>query len=247
LLAQLAPPSMPVVLAIEAEEGWLLVEDVGATLVGELPADQRGDALAAGAQAISELQRSVAGDLDAFAAAGCPRRSLADMPGQLGAVLGPDGVAIADPQISTERRERAVELTRSAVERVTGLGFPTSVVHGDFHPGNAFLVGERIVIIDWSDAAIGNPLVDLVTWLSWSRDEPDQQGVATDAWIDSWAGSTDPVAVREAIGDILRVGAAYQVISYDAILRGLEPATRYTLADGAAEYFNRLEALIRPS
>ena len=247
LLAQRAPLSMPVVLAIEAEEGWLLVEEVGATLVGELPADRRGSALAAGAQAISELQRSVAGDLDAFAAAGCPRRPLADMPGQLDTALGTDGVAIADNAVTTERRERAVAATLRAVERVAGLGFPTSVVHGDLHAGNAFLVGERIVIIDWSDAAIGDPLVDLVTWLSWSRDEPDQQRVATDAWIDAWAGSTDPVAVRDAIGDILLVGAAYQVISYDGILRGLEPATRYTLADGAVEYFNRLEGLIRES
>ena len=37
-----------------------------------------------------------------------------------------------------------------------------SLVHGDFHSGNAALVDDRIVIIDWSDAAIGNPLVDLV-------------------------------------------------------------------------------------
>jgi hypothetical protein len=245
LLADRAPASMPVVLAIEADEGWLLVEDLAATLVGELPANRRPGALAAGARAIAELQRSVAGDLEAFAAAGCPLRRLAGMPEQLAAALGPNGTAIADETVTTERRERAVAATRRAVERVTGLGFATSVVHGDFHAGNAFLVGDRIVIIDWSDAAIGNPLVDLVTWLSWSRDEPDQQRVATDAWIDAWAGSTDSTAVREAIDDILLAGSAYQVISYDGILRGLEPATRYTIADGAIEYLQRLEALIR--
>ena len=247
LLAERVPASMPVVLAIEADEGWLLVEDLGATLVGELPADRRGNALAAGARAIVELQRSVAGGLEAFAAAGCPLRPLADMPEQLDAALGPDGVAITGEAVTTERRERAIAATRRAVERVASLGFPTSVVHGDFHAGNAFQVVDRIVIIDWSDAAIGNPLVDLVTWLSWSRDEPDQQRVATDAWIDAWAGTTDSAAVRETIDDILLAGAAYQLISYDGILRGLEPATRYTIADGAFEYLDRLEALVRPS
>jgi hypothetical protein len=100
------------------------------------------------------------------------------------------------------------------------------------------------VIIDWSDAAIGNPLVDLVTWLAWSRGEPEQQRIATDAWIDAWAGPTDPTAVREAIDDILIAGAAYQVISYDGIIRALEPATRYTMAGGATEFLGRLDAIL---
>ena len=244
LLAAQVPAIMPVVLAIEADEGWLLVEDLRAPLVGELPAGQRADALAAGARALVELQRSVAGDVEAFAAAGCPVRPLADMPRQLEAALGPDGMAF-DRAIMSERRERAVAATQRAVERVAGLGFPTSVVHGDFHAGNAFLVGDRVVIIDWSDAAIGKPLVDLVTWLAWSRDQPDQQRIATEAWIDAWAGSTDRTAVRVAIDDILLAGAAYQVVSYDGILRGLEPATRYTIAGGATEYLERLEALVQ--
>lgn len=33
--------------------------------------------------------------------------------------------------------------------------------HGDFHPGNVILSGDRPVVIDWIDASRGNPMADL--------------------------------------------------------------------------------------
>jgi hypothetical protein len=244
LLAERVPSSVPVVLAIEADEGWLLIEDFAAPLVGEMPAAQRTVGLVAGARALVELQQMVSDDLEAFVSAGCPLRPIREVPALLDAAIGPDGMAIVDESVPPERRDRAVAATRRAVEHVAGLGFPTTVVHGDFHPGNVALVGDRAVIIDWSDAAIGDPLVDLITWLSWSKDEPDQQRDATDAWIDAWGDATEAAAVRAAIDDILLVGAAYQVISYDGIIGAVEPATRYTLADGGTGFLERLEGLI---
>jgi|WetSurMetagenome_2_1015567.scaffolds.fasta_scaffold60294_2 hypothetical protein len=35
------------------------------------------------------------------------------------------------------------------------------VCHGDFHPGNIFLTHQNEIIIDWYDAALGNPIADL--------------------------------------------------------------------------------------
>lgn len=36
-----------------------------------------------------------------------------------------------------------------------------SLCHGDFHPGNILATGQGEIIIDWIDAAWGNPLADL--------------------------------------------------------------------------------------
>lgn len=55
---------------------------------------------------------------------------------------------------------------------------------------------------------------------------------------DFHAGSAAPA------DDILVVGAAYPVVSY-GILRALEPATRYTMADGATSFLERLEHGLR--
>lgn len=246
LLAGRFPGTVPNVIAIDADEGWLLIDDLAAPLVGELPAGQRTAGLRAGAHALVRMQRALVDDLAPFLAASCPRRPLAHLGDHLDAALGPRGVAHVEGAVSDERRNRAVKATRAAVDRVTDLGFPDTIVHGDFHAGNAALVDGRVVIIDWSDAAIGNPSIDLVTWLAWSKGEPDQQQAAIDAWIDAWAGPIDPAAVRAAIADILIVGAAYQVVSYDGIVRALEPATRYTMAGGASLYLERLEERLAP-
>ncbi|HEX5823720.1 MAG TPA: hypothetical protein VFY18_04595, partial [Candidatus Limnocylindrales bacterium] len=120
LLAERVPASLPVVLAIEADEGWLLVEDVAAPLVGEMPATQRAGGLVAGSNAIVELQRRLAGDLEALASAGCPLRPLDEMPTLLDAAIGPDGAAFGAETLTPDRRDRAVAATLAAVERVAG-------------------------------------------------------------------------------------------------------------------------------
>lgn len=244
LLAQRTPSLVPRVVAIEPDEGWLIVDDVAAPWVSDLPPDGKRRGLAVGARAVVAIQAALADDLDPFVAAGCPVRPLEDLAVALDAALGPHGVVQAEVQVSAERRERAVAATREAVARVAALGFPSTLVHGDFHPGNVALIGDRAVIIDWSDAAVSNPAIDLVTWLAWSRKEPEERQIAIDAWIEAWAatGSVEADAVRAARDAILVVGAAYQVVSYDGILRALEPATRYTMAGGASSFLEELEA-----
>jgi aminoglycoside phosphotransferase (APT) family kinase protein len=150
---------------------------------------------------------------------------------------------MVDGGVFADRHRQAVEVTAAAVDRVANLGFPETVVHGDFHAGNAALVDGRAVIIDWSDAAIGNPIVDLATWIAWTEGGIDDRAAAVDAWIAAWAGPTHPAEVRSRIDEIVIVGAAYQVISYDGIVRCLEPLTRYSMGGGAKHFLERLEAV----
>lgn len=244
LLAERLPAAVPRVVAIEPDEGWLIVDDVAAPWIRSLPTDAKRTGLQVGARALVAIQTALVADLDPFAAAGCPSRPLADLAAALEAVLGPDGVVRDEISVPAERRERAVAATRDAASRVATLGFPTTLIHGDFHPGNAALAEDRAVIIDWSDAAIGNPAVDLSTWLAWSRDDPEEQQIAIHGWIEAWSatGIVAAGALRAATDAILVVGAAYQVVSYDGILRALEPATRYTMAGGATSFLAQLEA-----
>ena len=70
---------------------------------------------------------------------------------------------------------------------------------------------------------------------------PDLIATATDAWVEAWAGAIEPAAIRTRVDDIVVVGAAYQIISYDGIVRALEPATRYTMGGGATHFLAQLE------
>ncbi len=245
LLAARFPGHLPRVLATEPDEGWLLVEDIEATLIGELPDADRPAALAVGSRAIVEIQAALADrpdDLAALGSAGAPHRPATEMPAALAVALGSDGVGFVAAPLDAERRARILGGVAAAVARVEAIGVPDSVIHGDFHPGNAAIVDARAVIIDWSDAAIGCPLVDLLTWISWSDEKPAERGAAIDAWIDAWSPVVDGRALRDRLQDILALGAAYQVISYDGILKALEPATRYTLIDGSSSFLKSLEA-----
>lgn len=58
-------------------------------------------------------------------------------------------------------------LTRRAALRVLEeLPGGDRLCHGDFHPGNVMVDGDREVIIDWHDASSGNPAGDVArTWL----------------------------------------------------------------------------------
>ena len=66
----------------------------------------------------------------------------------------------------------------------------------------------------------------------------------TDAWVDAWSGAVDPAALRARVDDAIILGAAYQIVSYDGIRRALEPATRYTMTGGGAQFLKALERIL---
>jgi hypothetical protein len=247
ILAARFPEAVPRVVAIEPEEGWLIVEDIGSAWVGDVPEADRPAALARGAQALVTIQREFAPDAEAIRTlleAGAPHRPLSELVASVAAAIGPDGFGVGDGGIPPERAGRVLDALAMAVARVEAVGLPESVVHGDFHSGNAALVDDRIVIIDWSDAAISNPAIDLVTWIAWSENRPDEVDAATGAWAGAWSGTVDGDALRAVIDDVLIVGAAYQIVSYDGIRRNLEPATRYTMTGGGDHFLKTLEAIL---
>ena len=246
LLAEWFPDAVPPVLATEPEEGWLVVEDIGSSWVGDLPDAERPDGLRRGAAALIRIQRAIASDpeaIGALRAAGAPNRPLSTLLRDVEAATGANGSAV-EGGLEPARADRVLEAVREAIARVERIGLPDTVVHGDFHSGNAAMVGDRVVIIDWSDAATGNPAVDYITWIAWSPGREAEITAATDGWIEAWGEVVDAAALRAAIDDVVIVGAAYQLVSYDGIRRALEPATQYTMIGGGAHFLKELEAIL---
>lgn len=52
-------------------------------------------------------------------------------------------------------------LKKAALAQLEKLPDGNAICHGDFHPGNLLVAGDRVVIIDWIDATLGNPLADV--------------------------------------------------------------------------------------
>lgn len=98
--------------------------------------------------------------------------------------------AWVEPAIASNTRHGAETLARAAeivmraagdpaVESVIGRLTPT-LLHGDVHPGNVIVEGERAALIDWGGARVGSAMLDIGNVC---RRESDEFGVYADAWL----------------------------------------------------------------
>jgi Phosphotransferase enzyme family len=235
LLAQAFPNDVPSVLAVEPAEGWLLLDDFGDLTVGESGNDDLWeDSLGR----LVAMQRAFVGRGDDLLAFGCPERPMSALPDQLAEVL--EHPPTLESGRSPSDRRRIVAAVAQLVAEIEDIEMPSTLVHGDFHPWNVALVDARPVIFDWSDAALGNPLCDLVTWFKEIK-EPERRDRFWSAYIDAWAPMMAPDWLRDHRDAALTLGAAYQIISYVWLLRAVEPANHYQLEHGRREHLGRLE------
>jgi hypothetical protein len=225
-LHRAVPGAVPEVIATDAAEGWLLMRDAGGGLVGEQPREQWH----VGLEALAAIQQATADRLDGV--------SLEDRtPAALAAALPAlfDGPFVAGfPDDIRPRFIAAGPRLAEACARLASMGPRPTLMHGDFHPWNALQAGDRIVIIDWSDAATGHPFTDLATWLN--RTDASARRPMLDAWLAAWAGVGPRADLEEAALLALAVGALHQVESYRRIIESLEPGSRETLSGGGASY-----------
>ena len=180
-LAARTPDAVPEVLDVDPDDNWLLMRDLGGSVVGDEPATSWGDGLAC----LAGLQRAWAGSADELQLAGAQRRTL-------------DGLAEGVPSFCDELRlgNRLDRQTRrawsAATPRLTAActalrdaGVPETLVHGDFHPWNVARTPRGLVVFDWSDSAIGHPFVDLVTTLARTDDVGVRRALA-DRYLEAW-------------------------------------------------------------
>jgi len=126
----------------------------------------------------------------------------------------------------TERVDEALAL--GAHDRRAPSELPHTLIHGDFHPWNVL----GTTIIDWSDAAVSNPLHDLNHYLLNVDDERRSELIA----VYSDAYGTDVTAAADACE-----AETYEFIaqSYAWITAALAPDDRWWFAGEEARWLAR--------
>jgi hypothetical protein len=239
-IAELSPGATARVVASEPVEGWMLLEN----LPGDVIPDEHGHRAAF--EHLVQLQSIARGREQDLLAAGCARRSLIEIPGELANVLD-DPMLGEWLSVDSARAARIVDWLVDAVAQVEQLGLPDVLVHGDFHPGNVRLVGdrpERVVIFDWSDAAIAKPFVDVITWATWLPHDPSARDALWESFAEVWAGVLPPATWLELRPTLEGITGAYHVVSYAGIVRNLDRLRRPEHAGGLAEFFKFLDAAV---
>jgi hypothetical protein len=220
------PGAVPDVIATDTAEGWLLMLDAGGAIVADRSPDTWSDPL----RALAAIQQAGADGLDGVV---LEDRGPAALGASLEALVESTFVARFPDDIGRRFRAAAPRL-RDACDRLASLGPGPTVVHGDFHPWNVLQDGDRVVVIDWSDTAIGHPFTDLATWLD--RVDPAARRPMLDVWLACWADTAPRAELEEVVRLALPVGALHQVESYRRIIESLEPGPDWGLARGGPSF-----------
>jgi Phosphotransferase enzyme family len=210
-LADAHPGAVPDVLAIDPGAGFLLLREFGPEL-----GDRASPLWADGVRLTARIQREWVERVVELASLGAPTRRLDSLRAE---VEGVDGLV-------------------AAWERMDRLDLPDTIVHGDLHPWNATVEPDGVRVVDWSDAAVGPPFLDLGVVL-FTEDHAEVRARLVGAYLDPWRDLLPEQALREAaaLGEVL--GSVYQSQSYRAINAAFEPDDRWLFAGEEARWRQR--------
>ena len=234
-LCERAPGAVPAVIAAEAAENWLLMHDhCGRQVENEPP-----QTWLEGLRSYAALQRASAVWAHEIPAVGGQTRSLEHLIDDIPTMLDYEDLhARLAPEIRAAWMEGMPRLIE-ACATLLAVGLPDALIHGDLHPGNIVVTPDgRYVVVDWSDAALGNPFVDLATYLPRTKDR-DLRERLLDAYVATWDGVIDADRLQAAARVAMTVGCLYQVQTYQALDQALDEPDRALFAGADAGWAKR--------
>ncbi len=107
---------------------------------------------------------------------------------------------------------------------IAACGLPDTLVHGDFHPGNVRGTSQELVILDWGDSGIGQPLIDLLAFCR--RLSAADRAAVEKVWAAEWQRvipGSDASRATALLGPVAALNAA---VVYQHFLDCIEPAER---------------------
>ena len=202
----------------------LLAQEPGRVLMRELPGQDRYDAplpvLLSLVALLVGLQVQEVGHEDELLALGLP-----DWRGRALSAAVDDVVRRHADELDPDDR-RALDALLAGLDRrwadLAACGLPDTLVHGDVHPGNARGDDDRLVLMDWGDCGVGNPLLDQPAMLG--RLDAATAGVVRDGWERAWRDAVPGSDPRRAAELLAPLAAARQAVIYQRFLDGIEPS-----------------------
>lgn len=225
LLAQRFPDRVPTIVSVDAERRWMVLEDFGPTMAED---DWAGMAHALGE--FARMQMAAAGDVDAFAAAGCPDDRAAKLPHSL-AALGR-----RYPSLSADLLGPLVDATTGELERLAHAApIPDSFVHQDLRGGNIAVGARGPVVYDWSDTVLAHPFFSAVRFLEFVEDSLGEIRFAQaeptdprrtrlrDAYLAPWAAAYGWDEVWLAFSSAWRLQGPFLAVRWDREIASSDP------------------------
>jgi hypothetical protein len=233
-LADYSPGTVPTVLAVEPDLGWLLMRDFGNRLLGDEPETL----WTAGLDLLVQAQRAWAHRTQMLTALGAPNRPLDDLADWV--AESPHDQTLMSRLEPAFRSDwcAATHVLSVSCRRLAQLGPDPTLVNSDFHPWNVAVTDSGAVLFDWNDPAIAHPFLDLATYVL-RTDNLDMRRHLVDHYLASWDTQLTQRDLEQAGSLALIVGCLYQVRMYRDLLPTLMPEDQGPLADGDQHWMAR--------
>lgn len=253
ILEQRHPGSIPQVLAMDVDKGWMLMRDFGGRPLNLVPDIAHWETALAH---YAEIQRDIAQHVAALVAIGCPDRPVDQLVAQIDRFLG-DRAALLPGTPDDLTEAEAAELAGCAhtlkvlCYDLLEYQVPLSLEHGDFWAGNvAMLDTQDYVYFDWSDISITHPFFDMLFFLAdierFFPAVPDARERLLRAYLRPWTDLETIEDLLDAMRIALPLAALHHAMTYhEVILPGIEPRARWEMRAMQPYYLRQLLHLLR--
>ncbi|WNQ09651.1 aminoglycoside phosphotransferase family protein [Paenibacillus aurantius] len=234
-MAGIFPNRVPIIMASEPAEGWMLLADAGDKLSRDISVEQRIELL----RAFGEIQLGMVDRTAELLGLGCAdRRPERVLP--LVEPLLEDKLVVS--KLTPEELGDLyghLPVIIDMCKRISAYAVPTTLVHGDLHMGNAAISNGRITFFDWTDACLAHPFMDMI--LIYQEKDLLVRPRLRDAYLELWTGFESMERLQELWSICEIVHAIHHTISYQSILHHTEVRARSEL--GGAPSFHLRTAL----
>jgi len=126
---------------------------------------------------------------------------------------------------------------------VEGCGIPDTIVHGDFFPGNVRGEAGSLVLLDWGDCGVGQPMLDMSTFLD--RIPPGAIDRVSSHWRIAWRTAVPGSDPDRAAALLAPVASSRLALIYQVFLDAIESSEQPYHRDDPAEWLARTATLVR--
>lgn len=234
-VARLFPDLVPVLIAAEETEGWLLMEP----MTGVEDDDQADGAGLEVATRWATAQIEAVEHVETLLAGGCRRRGVEETLAGFRRVLASSSeLTLLSEEQLTAARGCAGEL-ESLVREFWGAGVPDTLAHGDLHLGNVAWDGEDLRIYDWTDGCVSHPFLDASHLAHFTRARPGDAGLES-TYAEQWRAAYPRADIDRIVALAPLADLVFQAITFDDIVNTTEPQSRWELGGVVADILRTL-------
>jgi Ser/Thr protein kinase RdoA (MazF antagonist) len=231
------PIHVPALLAMDGANGRVLLEHVDGPLMWGASVTRWQTVIDAAVATQALLDRHV----DELLARGARDWRSGPFLTAIAQLWGRADVRSTLPPAEHAELDRLVDVLPTILDALSACGLPATLVHGDLHQGNVVDSAAGPVVLDWGDACVGHPLLDLPAFCHGlpAADHAIIEARVVAAWRAALP-ETDPARAAALIKPLT---ALWKALIYQNFLDHIEPSEHHYHASDVPNWLT--EALRR--